>query len=47
MLDLIQYRLHDEAWLDSADLMESLGQMARGEGRLLNADQLDQSTKES
>ncbi len=47
LLDHIWYRLNDELWLDNADLMESLGQMARGEYTLLNIDQLGESTKES
>lgn len=47
LLDLIWYRLHDEAWLDDPDLMEGLAQMARGEYAPLDFDQLGQSTKHS
>ncbi len=47
LLEQIWYRLNDEAWLDNAGLMESLEQMARGQGRLLNANQLDRPTKDA
>lgn len=46
LLDLIWYRLSDEALLEDADLMESLAQMARGEYAPLDFDQLGPSTKD-
>lgn len=46
LLDLIWYRLSDQALLDRDDLQESLAQMARGEYAPLDFEQFGQSTKE-
>jgi DNA-binding transcriptional MerR regulator len=46
LLDMVWYRLGDQALLESEDLKESLAQMTRGEGRLL-FDEFGQSTKDA
>lgn len=47
LLDLVWFRLSDQALLDRDDLQESLAQMARGEVIPLDFTQFEQSTKDA